>query len=283
MIETSDSIDLICGKMIKHPDQEIAPTVEVTLSEFQKYYTSLWKLTGSPPAVSLVNLGTIVIGQFSNVSPQKFGIQTRRFLTCEDFRFVDALRWHGPERACQSFIQFVWVEFRLYWWKLLLVFFTGTGLLYLADDTQLYSVLATLLIQSCTVFLSIFLIFTVAQSQILYRDIELFESGFLEKYYCDDRNVMWLGITAVALTLLSPMVISLLDSYFAEPMASELRVVVRLLKALSMSVTIALLFDTFLSVVDYYLQRSRDLIDRDMASEVLSRDFSEASARREDS
>lgn len=38
-------------------------------------------------------------------------------------------------------------------------------------------------------------------------------------------------------------------------------------------------FDTFLIVADYYLDRSRDVIERDMASDILHQDFEEFSTK----
>jgi hypothetical protein len=111
----------------------------------------------------------------------------------------------------------------------------------------------------------------------------------LQRYYTDDRNVLILGIGTIALTFLNVMFLSLL-SVVVQSVSNQLpdgvwywlEIAGQVLKALSTTIVIVLLFDTFLIVANYYLERSRDVVERDMTVNILHQDFRKFSDHTQD-
>jgi hypothetical protein len=271
MTFTADQVQQMCIRLLQGEIHFEA--LQVTLDEFRAFYRVLWQLKGDPPEVSLVNLETLVKGQFSNISPQHFDIQEKKPLTEDDFDFILERNWYGSRERPQGFGKFVLQELKQNWWKLIPVFVISVGLLYAVDDDKLYELVGTFLIQSTTVFLSIYLIFTVSQSQKLRKDPSLFKSGIMHRYYRDDRNITILGILTIGLTFLNSGVISLASTYLSAANFIWLQIVARALKAISTAIVVTSLFETFITVANYYLERDRDVAERDMASDILDEDY----------
>ena len=251
--------------------------LDVNVDEFQKFYTTMVHLTKSNPVVSFVNLETMVVAQFSNISPQHFDIAPgKRFLTETDFDFVINRKWYGARNKPQRFGWFLWNEFLLNKRELTIIFTISALALFIIDDIVLYEQLVSLLIQSATVFLSIYIIFTVSQSQTLYRDITLFKNGILQKYYRDDRNTTLLGIITIGLTFLGSSIVSLTSK--VEKTYTQVDWVMlstRAVRAFVLAVVVVMLFDTFFAVANYYLVRNKDVLERDMVADILDEDYKE--------
>ncbi|MCB8927902.1 MAG: hypothetical protein H6652_19995 [Ardenticatenaceae bacterium] len=274
----SNQIQSICRKLLNNEYNPIALQIS-SIDEFQRFYSTFVNLTKSIPNVSFVNLETIVKAQFSDISPQHFDILTDKPLTENDFSFAEKKVWYGADSNIQGFGRFLTTEFKENWQKITPIFFLSFILLYLANSDTLYEVIATLLIQSGTVFLSVFLIFTVSQSHILQQDRSLFQSGILQKYYSDDRNVILMGILTIALTFFSQMLIENISFITSSTATDWVLVLGRLLKSFSASIVISILFNTFFIVANYYLDRTRDVLERDLASELLHEDYQRFSKR----
>jgi hypothetical protein len=195
----------------------------------------------------------------------------------EKFEFIHEKSWYGAEKLPQGFAAFLCEEIKLNWKRLTFVFLSSGVLLYLINAESLYELIGSYLIQSTTVFLSIYLIFTVSQSQNLYKDVSLFKSGVLHQYYNDDRNVTFLGILTIGLTFVSSIVVAWLSLIASSISASWIAIAVRAAKSLGVAVVITLLFDTFLIVANYYLERNRDIMDRDVAANILHEDYNYSS------
>jgi hypothetical protein len=267
---TDDQIREMCARLVQgHIHYE---ALQVSLNEFRAFYESLYQLTGRLPRVSLVNLETLVKGQFSDVSPQHFDIQEQERLKEEDFDFVLEKTWYGTREETKSFGQFIWEELKRDWLKLLPVFAASGGLLYVINDLGFYELVGTFLVQSTTVFLSIYLIFTVSQSQNLRRDPSLFKDGTLHGYYRDDRNVTILGIITVGLTFLSSGIASLVYE-FSSDLGYGWEVAAKALSAIATASVVTLLFETFFTVANYYLERERDIVERDISADILDKEY----------
>jgi hypothetical protein len=266
---TNLDIESICAKLLRGNIGEKA--LQVSLDEFQRFYSTFVNLTKSSPVVSLVNIEDTVIAQFSNISPQHFLIVEKESLLENDFRFIQNRRWYGAKVKPEKFFAFLWKEFKNNFNSLILVGLVSFTLLFWVNNDGLYQLLVSLLIQSSTVFLGLYIIFTVSQSQKLYQDLRLFKSGILHKYFRDDKNVTMLGILTISSTFLNSGVIYLLSGFTPNLLA-------QITKALFSSITVVLLFDTFLTVANYYLERNRDVIERDIVAEILHEDYHDLSS-----
>lgn len=271
MSKSQDEIENICRNLLQGYLGEMAITV--SLDEFQKFYTAIVHLTKVTPEISFVNLETTVVAQFSNISPQHFDIVDQFPLTEESFDFISKKYWYGRSGVPQGFLKFVWAEFLQNIGKLLTIFIVSILFLFIVNSDALYELIATFLIQSATVFLSLYIIFTVAQSQTLFQDLSLFRKGILQEYYTDDRNVTLLGILTIAMTFLSSGIVYLMNVYNELIQKIWFEILSRSIKAFFTALVITLLFDTFLTVANYYLYRNRDVIERNITSDLLDSDY----------
>ena len=274
MSRKPEEIENICKKLLDGNYGKSA--LEVTLDEFQRFYTTMVYLTKSNPIVSFVNLEDVVVAQFSSISPQHFDISDRKImLTEDDFEFVISKKWYGSQGKPQSFGNFLWHEFLLNWGKLSTIFVISALILFAINDKTFYEQLISLLIQSATVFLSLYIIFTVSQSHTLYKDIVLLKEGILQRYYRDDRNVTLLGIITIAFTFLGSGIISLTNKLDGLVQLDWATMTTRIIRAMVIAIVITMLFDTFLTVANYYLFRNRDVLERDMVADILDNDYRE--------
>lgn len=273
MTRTDEEIEQICLRLINNQIGERA--LDVSPDEFQRFYSTFVNTTRQIPLVSLVNLEDIVVAQFSTISPQHFDITSKGDLKEDSFGFIPQKRWYGTKEKPEKFITFLRREIAENYAKLIVVGCLGFGILFFVDSTNLYDLMISLLIQSSTVFLSLYIIFTVSQTQNLFRDLLLFKKGILQHYYNDDRNVTLLGILTVALTFFSAGVIYLLTSYGPAVPISWFPLLGRILKAATTTIVLVLLFDTFLTVANYYLERNRDVLERDIVGQILNQDYEE--------
>lgn len=271
MHRTPREIARICRELINNSIGMSA--LEVSLDEFRVFHETMQRLTKTVPMVSLINLESTVVAQFSNISPQHFDITHSEPLTESLFGFAEKKCWYGPQKSPQSFSRFLLAEFLLNKWKLSVIFIASALVFFVINSAEFYQLMASFLLQSSTVFLSLYIIFTVSQSQTLYKDASLLKIGVLHQYYRDDRNMTLLGILTIALTFLFSGLVSLTAMFDSTTQAFWALTASRLVRAVSMSIVVALLFDTFLTVANYYLDRSRDVLERDLVAAILDDDY----------
>lgn len=272
MTRSDQELHNICRQLLEHKINTKA--LRVTLDEFEKLYRAMEHMTGRTPKLSLVrSLGSELFAQFSEIAPQHFVIINAQAITPETFRFVSNISWHGPPKASKGFLAFLLSELRLNLLKICFVFVISTVCLFVANDLGLYDLISTFLIQSGTVFLSIYLIFTVSQSHKITDDQNLFEHGVTHKYYSDDKNITLLAILTIACTFVNAAIVTIFNANQLPLHLDGLVLDSRLWKAISTSVVVTLLFDSFFTVADYYIGRTLDITERDMISDILDKDF----------
>lgn len=277
MTRTDQQLETICTHLLAGEIGNDA--FELEFDEFKRLYATMTSLRASAPRLTLVKtLGNEVFAQFSDIAPQHFVITDRQSLTPERFGLVPNLKWYGDQRKPLSFPRFIGKEFRDNLWLLLGVFVGSSVLMFLANSSSLYDLMATLLIQSGTVFLSIYLIFTVSQSQRLAEDKRLFKAGITERYFRDDRNMTLFAILTIVITFISSMLVSLFDTTWWGTIF-RVPALTAALKAISTAVAVTFLLDSFLTVAEYYLGRTMDVVERDVIADILHEDYEHASGQ----
>lgn len=134
--------------------------------------------------------------------------------------------------------------------------------------------ISEMLLTSATLFLSIFLVFTVAQSAKLQEDVRLFDTGLLHKFERDDRLITIVAIASLVLSVLNVTLLGLPVSWNI----SAGRILgyavtlnkLSLISPLITGLTIGLLIYCFLALL-YYLKRMMLITNRDMSARVLER------------
>ena len=108
----------ICDYLIDHGWSEGA--IETSLDDLRGLHQLLVERRGDQvPATSIVNLGKEAMVQFSEISPQRFLVDSPVDLTDKDFDFVTKKIWHGQRIRPKTFLSFLWSEAKLNSWKLL--------------------------------------------------------------------------------------------------------------------------------------------------------------------
>lgn len=130
-----------------------------------------------------------------------------------------------------------------------------------------------MLLTSTTLFLSIFLVFTVAQSSKLQEDSRLFDNGLLHKFERDDRLVAIVALISLVLSITNVVVLSLpmhwqIASWTVTGYGITLNKL-SLISPLMTGLTVATLVFCFLSLL-YYLKRMMLITNRDMSKKVLA-------------
>ncbi len=131
-----------------------------------------------------------------------------------------------------------------------------------------------MLLTSATLFLSVFLVFTVAQSAKLQEDVRLFDTGLLHKFERDDRLITIVAIASLVLSVLNVTLLGLPVSLDITAW-NVLGYVITLNKLSLVSppitgLTIGTLIYCFLALL-YYLKRMMLITNRDMSARVLER------------
>lgn len=243
----------------------------VSLSEFRDIYKEVVRqLSNQNPVVTMVFFEQEVVAFFPQYSAQKIIIQNsnKSYLKPQQFDFIIHRNDFGLTSEPTSFMGFLLSELISYWNWLLPTFVVSLIGLHFAGSENTYAMLSGLLIQSATVFISIFLIFTVTQSALLQKDLDLFKQGILQQYRHDDRNVAILGLAVIIVVILNSIFVSLPYEWKAVVQGYELNKE-NAWAAMSTSIVITMLVNAFISIVGYYLNRSQDVADRDLTEEVF--------------
>ena len=272
-IRTDAELREICSVLLSR--KRYSRALEFTLDEIQRSYTIMTHAQNNhAPRVTIVNIGDCLYLQFSDISPQHFLITEPKYCIEKDFAFIPYLNWYGSKELPKSFIDFFITELRINKWFLIPILLLTFLLMFLAADYELYDKVSELVLQAVTVFLSIYLIFTVTQNQVMSKDRSLFSQGIIQKFYYDDRNLAILAIVTIISSIISIIAAHLTQSINTGTMLMGPYVDIRHM-ALSFfsAVLITLMVDTFLSVVNYYFFRSKQILDRNVASDILDDEF----------
>jgi hypothetical protein len=222
-----------------------------------------------------VNVADQAFVMFPEWSRQEIIVTSKRAITPSDFGYIASptLDWRGAQQAPSGFPEFILREFLANKLRTLLFFIlTSATLLLIGPTKSALDTLNTLLIQASTVFLSIYLIFTVSQSERLSFDQKLFNKGILHKYYADDKNVTRFAIVTIVFVFVNAVLqyLPLLSSSLSQPLLSSPG---RWATAIWSALTTTMLFHTFFIVADYYLERTRDLAEREHIGQILHQEY----------
>ena len=262
----------ICD-LILHKKLTDAP-IEMSISEFRRFYdVFIQRNQRQVPNILVVNLGDLAYVLFPEWSRQEFIVQSHKPLNKCDFDFVTGVDWRGAEKSSPNFPKFLFQEF----WDnrirtIFILAITFFILVTIGPSSNVYDLLNTILIQVGTVFFSIYLIFTVSQSERLSFDRKLFNSGILSKYYSDDRNITKFAILTIALMLVNTLItyIPVFTNSLTDPLPNAPG---RWILASTTALVVMMLFHTFFVVSGYYLERTRDVAEREHVGNILHEEY----------
>jgi len=249
--------------------------IVLKLGEFKSFYEFFIETNNRKvPEVTAIHLGDQVLLIFPEHSRQEIVIEpeNKHKIYRDDFNFVPIIDWKGAKRPALGFGQFIFDEIRISKARISLIFLLSFGILFISSPSlDVLDLINSLLIQASTVFLSIYLIFTVSQSERLSSDKKLFERGVLYKYYSDDKHITTFAILTIALTFINTILVHL--AWFSQQNSLSLNDLGKWIISITTSVVFTMLFHTFYVVRDYYLERTRDIAERQHKENIFDEEY----------
>ncbi len=260
------------------------PGFDLTVSEFRDVYELVHqRLPGTP--VHIVLNGDWAMAQFSRISNQRIRIIReprkgrfgrffkRKLLSEADFDF--ALLYANLYGAHQplNFTSFLKEELSGNTFKLIATLFSSLAIFLLIarygtrdDLSQINQILLTV----STLYLSIFLLFTVSQSIESINNQYFFQAGLTHRFFMVDRFVASLALITLVMCILNlvllivPANIDIHLSRFSFQVPDFVR-----FAAILTAIAITLLVDSFLALIQYYFSRVQYIMEQELTGELL--------------
>ena len=263
------------GKEIIKGNLRDSPVI-MELDDFKSFYSKFVSLTNRKiPDVTCINLGDQVQLIFPAYSRQEIVIREnkRKLFSLDDFSFLSIKNWLGPKKRAKKFVEFLWDELVSNKGKIIVVFLvTFIAFIFIGNDDSNFDLINSILVQASTVFFSIYLIFTVSQSERLSSDRKLFEKGILFNYYNDDRNVTLFAIITIGFAILNTLIVHFppIQKTLDTPLSIAYG---RWIISFTTAFVSSMLFHTFFIVADYYLERTRDIAEREHIGDIFHEEY----------
>ncbi len=200
----------------------------------------------------------------------------RKVLTEKDFEFASLYAEFYGARTYLSFRSFLAEELSTNWLPLFLtllvswIAFQSLASSGTTSGKEALEKVNELLLTAATLYLSIFILFTVSQNVGLIEDPYLFRKGLTHRFFRVDKSVAALAIAVVCVSILdivllnAPHSVSL--SFFGRSLTIQnVSVAAPILSA----VGVTTLADCFLALVQYYFRRVRYVLERKLTKGLL--------------
>jgi hypothetical protein len=195
----------------------------------------------------------------------------RRSLTPKDFEIVLEAKPEGNIRPITTFA-FIWTELRRNGIVLLLIGVTLSLLLRFDDDLSITTTINQMLVEANALFISIFVLFTVSQNRDHLVVRELSRRGLIHQLMQNDKYIALLSVSSLLMAFVSTTAVSIGRS--ASPFVTIPLVNITLnLHFWSRAVTaisLVLLVDCFLSIINYYVRVMTKTIETKMINEWIA-------------
>ena len=239
---------------------------------------------GTP--VDIVLNGDWAMAQFSRISNQRIRIlpvfTTRlrhiepQVLSEDDFDFAALYATFYGARKPLSFLAFLREELSANPFKLLIVFLATFFIFFLISSngniTKLIPI-NELIITSITLFLSIFLLFTVSQNLEKSQNLMFFSTGLTHRFFSVDRYVAIIAILALLLGFFNVVLAEILPNHnwalFKYTIQTPDSLELTIIASLSTALATTLLVDSFLALTNYYFYRVRYLVEQELTRQLL--------------
>jgi hypothetical protein len=257
------------------------------LSECREVYQQIEKRVGNTP-VDIVLNGDWAMVQFSRLCNHRIRviqdpptglisrIVRRTGLSERDFEFASLHTQFYGARIHLSFLCFLREEMSTNWLPLvptmiilwvLFQFVLGTASTGASDALEKVN---ELVLTATTLYLSIFLLFTISQNIDLVRDPHLFRNGLTHRFFRVDQFLAFLAVVVLCISILNVIILNI--SY-----PVSLRVWGWILTLPNLTVVapfltaagVTILVDCFLALIGYYFRRVRYVVERELTKNLL--------------
>lgn len=277
-------------------DNPVSNEYDLTLDEFATLFHRLSSQGGKMRRTDVVLQNDRAIVQFTNLGSGKYRVfvVSDRRLTVQDFtRIIPNATFHGDVLTTSLRMRLkeersnIVVAAILGLLMTAALFILGNSVAsdygdYLANPSSYETMglvvdflvqVNQLILVSVTIFLSIFLVFTVAQSNRLQEDYRLFDNGLLHKFERDDRLVALVALSSLILSIFNVIIIALPKTWeiLVLHFGSIITITLNKISIIAPFITglaVAGLVFSFLSLL-YYLKRTMLITNRNMSIKVL--------------
>jgi len=257
----------------------------LSIQGFREVYFDIQKIHPGTP-VDIVLNGDWAMAQFTRISNQRIRIfptstimshiYNSRLLSEDDFDFASLHATFYGARRPLSFFSFLREEFASHPFIILVVFSVSFLIFFLIADninTAKLIPINELIITSATLFLSIFLLFTVSQNIEKLHNLSFFANGLTYRFFAIDRYVAILALLALLTSFLNVVLVLISPdqkwTIFSHEIQTPDSFILSILTALLTSIATTLLVDSFLALVNYYFFRVRYLIEQELTRQLL--------------
>jgi len=251
------------------------PTPEFDLQTFKELYHEISKRRGNVQQyMYVIILGKEAYCQFSEIFNQHYLVLHSERLSEDEFDFSSDVVCKGAKDKPPKFYEFILSEAKMNWKALFSIFCLGCLFLWLSWSVEFIQWVNEMLITSATLFFSIYLLFTVTQNTLLYKDLLLFLDGIVSKYFTDDRLLATTSVFSIPVALVGASAARIEYSISVSVLRQSFQIEVhKVVSVLVTSLALSILANCFLAVIDYYIERNKDMIERNLSTEALAADF----------
>ena len=245
-------------------------------SQFKTVYTDIQKRTGGTPTHILLN-GNWAMVQFSSlcnhrirILPDRFlkWVKIKRALDDKDFDFALLHAEYFGERKHLTFLKFLGEELSTNWLSLIFTFIFGLigfyALVNSPTGKDAIEKISETLLTATMLFLSVFILFTVSQNSEIIKDQYLFRKGLTHRFFRVDGFLTVLAVFSMLLCISVIMLLNVSSDIKLLGFTVNLLNVQHVIPLLS-AMALTLLVDCFLSLLNYYFQRIRNVIETDLS------------------
>jgi hypothetical protein len=179
--------------------------VELTIEQFRDFYHKIInsKILNDHTVFAVFIEDRILI-RFPEKSDAKFVIRKDKkdtgVFSEKDMDFIANLEPMGTYEGGYKFISFLKKELRLNWRVLIGVFFVSFVLFFTVGNVDMLRKVNELILVSITIFISIFLLFTISQGRYK-NEFKFMKSDILYKFFQNDKYIAKLAIILIFLSI----------------------------------------------------------------------------------
>jgi len=189
----------------------------------------------------------------------------------KDFDFASLNAEFYGSKTHMSFRSFLAEEISMNWFPLLLTLLASWGAFqFLLDpaNTDTLQKVNELLLTSATLYLGIFLLFTVSQNVNLIKDPLFFRQGLTQRFFRIDQLLASLAVGVLCISILNVVLLDVVSSVTL-PLFGKTLPLPYIIASLLTAVGVTILVDCFLALIGYYFRRIRYTLETELAKELL--------------
>lgn len=249
-------------------------TYSISLTEFKELYRNIARMCEESNKkigeTRILLLTESAIVKFSIAPNIILQINHDKNLSRKDFDIVISSVIEGNVRPI-SWRAFIWTEIRHGWWIFLIVSIIFYLFYYKESNFPGISTINQLLVDATSLFISIFVLFTISQNRDLLSNKELVRKGFTHQLMQNDFYITSLAIASLICTFTSSSILTQINPTITKIPILNVSFQTGFIAIFLTHIAMLFLLDCFMSVTRYYLKVIRTAIEGQMYVELMGK------------